>query len=78
MTLTVSNLPPDLDAELQRRAREEGKGLDQVAVEAMRRGLMLSGRDRRDTSGIVGTWVDDPEFDRIRAEHERIDPEDWK
>lgn len=33
---------------------------------------------QRDLSFVVGTWVEDPEFDAILADQRRIDPELWK
>ena len=42
MTLTLGDIPPDLDAALRRRAEQEHRPLDQVAVEAMKVGLGIS------------------------------------
>lgn len=50
MTLTLRDIPHDLDAALQKQAREQHTTVDQVAVEAMKAGLGLpstasNGRD---------------------------------
>jgi hypothetical protein len=31
-----------------------------------------------DLDFMIGTWVEDPEFDKAIADQRRIDPEDWK
>lgn len=66
MTLTLPNLPPELDEALQRRARLEGKTVDQVALEAIRAGLGLAPVEaarRRGLSEFAGSWIADPPVD---------------
>jgi antitoxin FitA len=41
MTLTLRDIPLELDAALRRRAEEQHRPVDQVAVEAMKAGLGL-------------------------------------
>ncbi len=43
MTLTLSDIPTELNAALQRRAAEEHRSVDQVALDAIRVGLGLAG-----------------------------------
>lgn len=66
MTLTLSNLPRELDEALQRRAQSEGKTVDQVALEVIRAGLgmapVVAGR-RRDLSEFAGSWASDGDPD---------------
>lgn len=54
--------------------------MNQVAVEALRLGLGVSnGTGKyRDLSDIAGTWVEDPQFDALMREQDRIDPELWR
>jgi hypothetical protein len=49
-------------------------------LDALRRGLGISGKPRRfaDLDDLAGTWVDDPEFDRVIAEMDRVDAAEWK
>lgn len=79
MQYTVRNVPDKLDKELRRRAREEGKSLNEVALEAMARGVGQGAETvrYRDLSGIAGSWKDDPEFDRAIADLDTVDPELW-
>ena len=79
MQYTIRNIPDYLDATLRDSARREGKSLNEVAVAALVRGAGLTERARvkRDLSDIVGTWQEDPEFDRAIADQHRIDESIW-
>lgn len=79
MQYTIRNVPDSLDAALRRRAREQGKSLNDVAIEALSRGAGVSGeRNRqRDLRDITGTWRTDRAFDRALAEQDTIDSELW-
>lgn len=80
MQYTIRKISNTLDSVLRRWAREQGKSLNEVAIEAMTRGAGLTGRavQQRDLRDIAGTWREDRDFDRARAEHEAIDPELWR
>ena len=77
---TLRKVPPRVDAELRRRAAEERKSLNEVALQALERGLGLSDQPVRyhDLDDLAGTWVDDPEFDRALEEMDQVDPELWQ
>jgi len=77
MQYTVRNVPHTLDEALRRAARERGKSLNEVAIEALARGAGITGeRDRqRNLGGIAGTWCKDPAFDRALATQDTIDEE---
>jgi len=70
MQYTIRNIPDVLDEVLRRAAREQGKSLNEIAVEALVRGAGLGEtRSRqRDLGGIAGTWKKDPAFDSALAE----------
>jgi hypothetical protein len=80
MQYTIRNIPDYLDAALRTSAREQGKSLNEVVVQALVRGAGLGDQriKRRDLSDIVGTWVEDPAFDEAIAEQDTIDEEMWK
>jgi plasmid stability protein len=80
MQYTIRNIPDYLDAALRRAAREQGKSLNDVAIEALVRGAGLGDQPvkRRDLSDIVGTWEEDPAFDAAIADQDTIDEEMWK
>ncbi len=80
MQYTLRNVPEGLDAALRRRAREERKSLNALALEALARGLgfsegVLRQRELRD---LAGPWEEDPEFDRAIADQHTIDPDLWE
>lgn len=80
MQYTLRNIPDPVDAALRRSAREQGKSLNEVAVEALARGAGLTGtRSRqRDLGDIAGSWRKDPAFDRALATQDTIDAELWR
>ena len=80
MQYTIRGIPPAVDKALRRRARTAGKSLNEAAIEALAEGVGVAGAPRkyRDLSDIVGTWVEDKEFDAAIADQHRIDDDLWK
>lgn len=80
MQYTLRNIPEGLDVEIRRRAKQEGRSLNEVAVQAMARGLGLAGAPLRyrDLGDLAGRWRDDPEFDAALADQDTIDEELWR
>ena len=80
MQYTLRNIPPHVDALVRRRAAQERRSLNEVAIEALARGLGIS-EDRvrhRDLGDTAGTWVEDPGFDRALEEQDQVDEEAWR
>lgn len=77
---TIRAIPLSVDQALRRRAFEESKSLNAVAVEALARGLDLDAKpiEYDDLDALIGTWQEDPGFDQAIADFERIDEEAWK
>ena len=77
---TLRKVPPEVDQTLRKRAHDERRSLNDVALEALERGLGLVGEPVRhhDLDDLAGTWVHDPEFDRAIEEMDQINPELWK
>ena len=84
MTYTLDNIPEHLDRALRKRAAAEHKSLDATIIDLLARGVGVEPSQpsapvkHRDLSDIAGTWEEDPEFDAILEEQNRIDPEMWK
>jgi plasmid stability protein len=80
MQYTIRNVPDTLDEALRRAARERGKSLNEVAIEALARGVGITQdrRRQRDLSGMAGTWREDPAFDSALADQDTVDEEMWK
>jgi hypothetical protein len=75
MQYTIRQVPRSLDEALRRVARERGKSLNEVTIEALARGAGVAGeRNRqRDLADIAGTWRRDPAFDSALAAQHTID-----
>ena len=80
MQYTIRNVPDYLNAALRASAREQGKSLNEVAVEALARGAGLTGSRcrQRDLHDIAGSWRKDPAFDSALAAQDAIDEEMWR
>ena len=79
MQYTLRDIPPRLDDALRQRAKDEGKSLNQVTIEALLRAFGLVGSPvlQRDVSAIAGSWQEDPDFDAALEDQHRIDEELW-
>jgi hypothetical protein len=80
MQYTIRNVPDYLDAALRDAARERGKSLNEVAIEALARGAGLGDQQcrHRDLSGIAGSWKHDPAFDAAIEAQDTVDEEMWR
>ena len=79
MQYTIRNVPNALDEALRRAARQQGKSLNDVAIDALARGAGVTGEPvrRRDLSDIAGTWRKDPAFDSAMVAQDTVDEEMW-
>ena len=77
---TLRDIPAALDLALREKARREGKSLNQVAREAMKRGIGLPDQEEvsHDLDHVIGTWQEDLAFDEAIALQDRVDPETWQ
>lgn len=77
---TIRAVPEEVDRALRQRARREARSLNAVVVEALARGLELEAEPVRhtDLDDLIGTWQEDPDFDRAVADFERVDGDAWK
>lgn len=77
---TIRAVPEEVDRALRQRARREARSLNAVVVEALARGLELEAEPVRhtDLDDLIGTWQEDPDFDRAVADFERVDDDAWK
>jgi hypothetical protein len=80
MQYTIRNVPEYLDTALRGAAREQGKSLNEVAVEALARGAGLGeNRSRqRDLHDIAGSWREDAEFEKAIVAQDLVDEEMWR
>lgn len=80
MQYTIRAVSEALDRAVRNRARTERKSINAVVVEALARGLELEAQpvEHEDLDHLIGTWQEDPGFDRAIADFERIDPDVWQ
>lgn len=80
MQYTIRNVPDYVDSALRSAAREQGKSLNDVIVEALVQGSGSGGvmRRQRDLTDIAGTWQEDPAFDAAIAEQDKVDESLWR
>jgi plasmid stability protein len=80
MQYTIRNIPSSLDAALRRRAQEQGKSLNEVAIEALARGAGVKGERirQRDLRFMAATWRNDPAFDEAIAAQDTVDEDLWR
>lgn len=80
MQYTIRGIPAAVDAALRRRAQQQAKSLNEVAVNALIEGAGLTGaaRKRRNLAEIAGTWKTDKGIDAALAAQDKVDKELWK
>ena len=83
MQYTLRNIPRQVDQALRKRAKQQGRSLNDVALEALSLGAGITANGKqpvkyRDLSDIAGTFVPDPGFEQAMKEHDQIHPDDWK
>ena len=79
MQYTLRNVPRPLDAALRRRAREEGKSLNEVVLQVLKEalGFLTEPARHRDLGSVAGSWQEDPETDAVLSEQRLVDPDLW-
>jgi len=77
---TIRGIPPVVDRALRARADKANQSLNTIVLATLRRGLGLTevAPEFHDLDDLVGTWVNDPEFDRAMEVFESIDEDIWK
>lgn len=79
MQYTIRNVPPEIDRALKSRAKQLGKSVNQVALEALAHSTGERTRYRR-LRGMPGAWSkkDAERFGESLAEQRQIDEELWR
>ena len=73
---TIRNVPDATDRRLRSRARQTGKSLNEVVLEALNDAA--GDAENHDLDFLFGSWQDDPETDRALQEQRKIDRNIWK
>lgn len=77
---TIRSVPDRVDRELRSRANSEGKSLNALLLAVLEGAVTPPDEPvvHHDLDFLIGTWVEDPEFDKAMEHCERINAEDWK
>lgn len=77
---TIRAVPAEVDRALRLRARREGRSLNAVALDALRKGAGVedNGPIHHDLDFLIGSWVESKEFHAALAEFEKIDEALWR
>ena len=76
---TIRRVPPQVDRALRRKARETGKSMNNLALQALEREAGLTEAPRfHDLDALAGTWEADSKTEKALAEQRRIDPDLWR
>jgi plasmid stability protein len=80
MQYTIRNIPKAVDAALRRRAKRQGRTLNEVAVQAMTEalGLVPESPRRRSVRDILGARPKDVELEAALDDQRQIDPVLWR
>jgi hypothetical protein len=74
MQYTIRGIPAAVDEALRKRARADGKSLNEAAIDALAEGsgAAATPRKRRALDDIAGTWKAD------KAAQDRVDEDLWQ
>lgn len=77
---TIRSIPGDVDRDLREQARREGRSLNEVVLDTLRRGVGLDGSRRvyDDLDDLFGAMKPDPDLEKRLEEQRRIDPALWR
>ena len=75
---TLRGVPADVDCALRRQAQAEGRSLNEVALDALRRGAGVPDAVAYDDlDGLIGSWQEDAAVEQAVARQDEVDPELW-
>lgn len=76
---TLRNIPENVDSKVREEAQKYHRSINSLLLEALERGLGLdTPLEHHDMDDLVGTWVEDEEFDQAIAAFDSVDEELWK
>ena len=79
MTISLRNLPPDIERALVSKSEREGISLNKAATQLLERAIRPVKRNS-DFDEFAGSWTAEAaiKFHAVLENMRRVDPEDWK
>lgn len=79
-TMTVRNIPPELDEALQRERVRRGQSLNQTVIDLLGQRLGVGGARSNGLARLAGAWTaeESERFSEAIAPFERVDEELWR
>ena len=80
MQYTIRGIPAAIDEALRKRARADGKSLNEAAIDALAEGsgAVRAPRKRRALGDIAGTWKADKAVESALAAQDQVDDDLWR
>ena len=84
LTITIRNLPPEVEREIRKQAREKGISANKAVIGLLEKQLGLRRKEKNkkhhDLDHLFGAWTEkqSEEFDKALAEQREIDHEMWR
>ena len=77
---TIRQIPNQVDEALRQKAKNEGRSLNEVAIEAITLGAGLAEKRPQfhDLDPLIGSWKKDPKFDEAIRVQDQVDPHLWQ
>jgi hypothetical protein len=79
---TLRNVPAHIDRALRRLAKKQDTSINQLLLDILERVVTLAYTDSkpeyRDLDALIGSWIEDPEFDGALKDQSQVDPDLWK
>ncbi len=77
---TIRAVPVQVDRALRKKAKANGKSLNETIVEVLQRESGVSSEVivHHDLDHLIGGWVEDPDFDRALADQDAVDTDVWQ
>lgn len=78
MTISLRNLPPEIERAIVGKSEREGISLNKAATQLLERAIRPASRNS-DFDEFAGSWSAEAasEFDAALENMRRLDPEDW-
>lgn len=82
MQYTIRNIPKPLDQQMRKLASKGEKSLNQLVLDMLSSALGLNTKSAKqdfdDLDFLIGTWREDPEAEKVFAEQNLLELDQWE